>query len=137
MIDSAKILKLCNDIEGTVTELAAKCEIIDREDHEKIMWRLKDIAEELGIPEIEMKPCPFCGGEAYFDFYHDETVSHMSPRIEYRIRCRECGICSPKQFAMQAHFRPDQPEGFDIDTEQRDKAVELWNTRNGGAGDGS
>ena len=79
----------------------------------------------------ELKPCPFCGGKAYFDFNHDETKSYLSPRVEYRIRCRECGICSPKPFAMQAYFRPDLPQGFEVDTEPRDKAVELWNRRCG------
>lgn len=64
-----------------------------------------------------------------FDFYHDETTSHLCPRVEYRIRCKECGVCSPKSFAMQAHFRPEIDEGFDIDTANRDQAVKDWNRR--------
>ena len=31
----------------------------------------------------ELKPCPFCGGEALIDRY-------MRPKEEWRIRCKRC-----------------------------------------------
>ena len=45
-------------------------------------------------------------------------------------KLKPCPFCGG-----QAHFRPDLPEGFEVDTESRDQAVELWNKRSGGADD--
>lgn len=34
----------------------------------------------------EMKPCPFCGGEAVMCGYQDEMLHY--------VKCRDCGACS-------------------------------------------
>lgn len=52
---------------------------------------------------IELKPCPFCGGEAEVDYYYDDYFS-------FRIYCKECGI-----------------EAFsDV---SRDEVIKKWNKR--------
>lgn len=41
----------------------------------------------------ELRPCPFCGGEALYDEYHDDNGM---PEIYYReyhryiVRCKDC-----------------------------------------------
>ena len=48
----------------------------------------------------ELKPCPFCGGEARFELYRDS----------YYIRCKKCGIRTSVEFTVT-------------------KAIEVWNRR--------
>ena len=51
----------------------------------------------------ELKPCPFCGGEAVVCGYPSEQMVY--------VKCRECGACS---FGCQAN---------------EEKAAAAWNTR--------
>ena len=58
---------------------------------------------------IELKPCPFCGGEALLSHDH-EGIGASS------IRCRKCGLESIRFFKSFVHASDD-------------KAVEFWNRR--------
>ena len=55
---------------------------------------------------VQLKPCPFCGGDAHID----ETVNGGTRKM-YRIECAECYANSQWFF--------DHPDG----------AVEIWNRR--------
>lgn len=62
------------------------------------------------MPDLEMLPCPFCGGEASHGVHQDESL--WSHRIVdwHTIRCRNCDI------------EMRQCDGFD-------EVLEAWNTR--------
>lgn len=59
----------------------------------------------MGERMSELKPCPFCGGEAILD---DDQISDW-PR-EYWGECLQCGATGHK-------------------TEDRQKAIDAWNRR--------
>lgn len=61
------------------------------------------------MSERELKPCPFCGGEAAFD----RISAPQSELLGMRIYCTACG----------AGLRTKQ--GYD----PTDAAVQAWNTR--------
>lgn len=77
---------------------------------------------------IELRPCPFCGGKAIFDGTAEPHCFMESPRVHYRIKCKDCG-CSPTnaKFYIQAHFHPELEEGIKATATNRDKAIEAWN----------
>lgn len=58
----------------------------------------------------ELKPCPFCGGEAWIDEFQQEHFNR--PKLEYvwSIECKECA------FSSRYH-------------KSKDEAIEKWNTR--------
>ena len=62
-----------------------------------------------GERRMELKPCPFCGGNAILD--HDFT----EPGFSY-IRCERCGLES-------VHFI----KSFEIASDER--AIKYWNRR--------
>lgn len=62
---------------------------------------------------IELKPCPFCGGEAEYVYRAGILIAALCPVV---VKCKECG-------AVTAYV--------DASTEYcaKDKAAELWNRR--------
>lgn len=58
-------------------------------------------------PEIELKPCPFCGGYAHLD-----DPSEMG---DYGVSCENCGL-----FVMF---------GRDGECQTKEEAMEAWNRR--------
>ena len=60
----------------------------------------------------ELKPCPFCGGEAKISERYREGISN---RKMYWVECKKCGI-------TQAHHAL---AGYN----SRTKAVNAWNMR--------
>ena len=65
---------------------------------------------------IEIKKCPFCGGEAHIDFssngtfYISNNGDYIDPMIAYIIKCDECGCGTCRH-------------------EDIDMAIEAWNKR--------
>ena len=58
----------------------------------------------------ELKPCPFCGGEAAGVIYHNEECTY----IRHYVRCRRCDARTGKhktyEFAENAWNRRDDNE---------------------------
>lgn len=65
----------------------------------------------------ELKPCPFCGGEAVVDKY---PVRGYEPAVSFEVRCSICG-----QKRVGGYFDTvDKSEKW-----ARRKAIEAWNNR--------
>ena len=62
---------------------------------------------------VELKPCPFCGGEAEF-LYHSRIKRPVIYDF-FRCGCKECGLRYPKFFRVER------------------EAIEAWNRREGEA----
>lgn len=65
---------------------------------------------EAEMSEQELKPCPFCGGEAEFDFYDGSAT----------IKCAD--MC--EVFPCVDVFIPDR-----VAKQMRERAFKLWNAR--------
>ena len=65
----------------------------------------------------ELKPCPFCGGEA--ECVPKAAVIKLKDTMIYRYRCRVCYAQSPYMANSRLH-------GFHTTI---DKAAEAWNRR--------
>ena len=59
---------------------------------------------------VELKPCPFCGGEAYIDNNRYEVRNKTLLGITYFVRCSKCQVES-----FEYHSKAD--------------AVKAWNRR--------
>ena len=70
----------------------------------------------------ELKPCPFCGGEAVSIVDYDTIVSDKMLMSAY-IKCTVCGVAQRVKF--DATRKP-----FTAYTDVFERAVSLWNTRN-------
>lgn len=58
----------------------------------------------------ELKPCPFCGGEAIINKKRDAIGSY------YSVACKETNLCSG-HFIRTKHYN------------QKSDAIDAWNTR--------
>lgn len=58
------------------------------------------------MKKIELKPCPFCGGEADLS---DTAVRTKQGKKLWSVECMECGVI--------------------LDRESREDALEAWNNR--------
>lgn len=79
-MDKAKILRLCNEIEDAVNELAEMCEIIDFNRHKMLISKLREIGKVVSelhyaywIPTECGVKCSECGTE-YADINHPERM---------------------------------------------------------------
>jgi len=66
--------------------------------------------------EIELKPCPFCGGEAYFRTPQKEKGTAM---CSASVECKKCGAMP---YAILVY------EGL-LETEKKEAAAKAWNRR--------
>lgn len=69
------------------------------------------------MSEIELKPCPFCGGEAilYKEEIPDGKISYHTARI----KCDNCG-CATRQYII---------DGYYGSTDTVEDCISTWNNR--------
>ncbi len=69
----------------------------------------------------ELKPCPFCGGEAYLETRHRAFVKAQTTRVAY-VRCTKCEARSAR-FELKAYGCSSSS------AEANRKAIEAWEMR--------
>ena len=76
----------------------------------------------------ELKPCPFCGGEAKIECIEcTPTINAECLSKTFVIRCTKCRLSAPTPFRIYARIENNGTCEFD-DT-QKIAAVEFWNRR--------
>lgn len=78
-----------------------------------------DELEDVNMIELELKPCPFCGGSAEYDT-HTHCFGHGEYAEMGRVRCRECG-CSLEDIISGIYWEDKKLTKIDI--------VNRWNNR--------
>lgn len=77
--------------------------------------------------KIELKPCPFCGGEAKF-LIKCTSERGVSRGYGFGIYCSKCGVTTAKtNYALE--FRMGDNGEIEIATDERPLAAEAWNRR--------
>lgn len=76
----------------------------------------------------ELKPCPFCGGKAYFEQRGYGTTDLGSVRLAFSIRCKKCGIFGP---GSDGHIAINLSSTGELNVwhDDRKQAIEAWNRR--------
>jgi Lar family restriction alleviation protein len=63
---------------------------------------------------IELKPCPFCGGEA--EYVYCSNMMLIPTLRQVAVQCKECGVATAVVDASTEYCA-------------KDKATEVWNRR--------
>ena len=79
------------------------------------MIKLDSVSEQT---EKGLKPCPFCGGEA---FTKAEIVHIVKTEMYFSVECKKCGICKGVYAKQNCSF-DDIISAINL-------AVESWNRR--------
>lgn len=74
----------------------------------------------------ELKPCPFCGGNAMFLTITNKS-SQSSVGVMFKIKCMKCRIEFPKSYECEMYM--DQEGGIRTGRDERAKATTDWNKR--------
>lgn len=75
----------------------------------------------------ELKPCPFCGGEANF-YVKLASVEEFNRGWHFGIFCTECGITTPRtDYKLEVKLTGSGELSAVVD--ERPLAVEVWNRR--------
>ena len=75
----------------------------------------------------ELKPCPFCGGEAEY-LIQSHSASGNDRGWMFGIRCKKCNVTTPKRnFELVARLCEDGQ--IHITKDERGEAADLWNGR--------
>lgn len=74
----------------------------------------------------ELKPCPFCGGNAMFLTIINKS-SHSTVGVMFKIKCMKCGTELPKSYECEMYI--DQDGGIRTGKDERMKAIADWNRR--------
>lgn len=93
----------------------------------------------------ELKPCPFCGGEAKYSFYSDVFDGWGTPFDRHKIICKKCGAEGPtvsheqlsdftnytvKDFRNNPILRAKIEDEFEEFKEsKKQEVIEAWNKR--------
>ena len=75
----------------------------------------------------ELKPCPFCGGEAKF-FVKYFSERGISRGWQFGIYCFKCNLTAPKT-DYQVEVQLNELGDIVTIVDERDKAIEAWNRR--------
>lgn len=76
--------------------------------------------------ELELKPCPFCGGKAEFKTILTGCVNNAR-EFGFKIRCVNCGTTIPKTYQLIINL--DSKGLMEVLTDERQAAVDDWNRR--------
>ncbi len=71
------------------------------------------------MSKIELKPCPFCGGEAKEGFYEGNQVSCPNCHVGISVKLIGC------QYALHTKESRDDYDGY----ETVFQAIQIWNRR--------
>lgn len=75
----------------------------------------------IGHTDTNLKPCPFCGGEAYLETNHRAFIKGETTKVAY-VRCRKCNART-ERFELEKF-------GCTSHSAEADKlAMEAWNRR--------
>ena len=72
----------------------------------------------------ELKPCPFCGGEAELR----KTKLYLCDAVQ--IRCKKCSVHTPKEVFDHLHYNEGK-EIYVTQTMATEKVTTAWNRRTG------
>lgn len=74
----------------------------------------------------EIKPCPFCGGEARFRVSENRSA-HFGVGFTFFVECTKCGAKYPKRY--ECLFYMDGNGTINARTDERAQAIDDWNRR--------
>lgn len=75
----------------------------------------------------ELKPCPFCGGEAKF-FIKKYRERGLSRGYDFGIYCTKCDIITPKT-NYELDLQLSDLGEIEFIKDERAEAIEAWNRR--------
>lgn len=79
------------------------------------------------MDEIQLKPCPFCGGEAVYIIYKN-YIRGTAHEWQFGIKCTNCMVELPvRDFIVTADMNSNGEIVFIKD--ERGKAADMWNRR--------
>lgn len=76
--------------------------------------------------QIELKPCPFCGGKPQLCTLSNSS-SHFGVGFEFEIACISCKIKLPNRFEILLHL--EENGELKITKDERKRAAAAWNGR--------
>ena len=77
---------------------------------------------------IELKKCPFCGGEAQVEQTQCGQIDHSSVGIYFDIRCKKCNATAPGSMEYVA-LNLSKTGELNVWHNGMEKAIEAWNRR--------
>ena len=78
-------------------------------------------------PMEKLKPCPFCGGKAYFDVQAD-TARKNAVEFTFKIRCKKCRTPMPSTYGRTELWLSDDGDSM-FGQDKRQQAIDTWNRR--------